>query len=490
MARVEPETPTTQRTRDAGGEAAQSDPTPPTDRRWTRRRLTASAAASLAVGAVVGTACAGPGGSGPGAGPRRSGPASLRVHVVSHIAIGQWLDRALKENVDDWRQKQPDVTVTLETHGAWTQEYFPAILAFAASSQLGDVVWYPPRHRSHLSWGVKYGIVRDLTPIARTARYDMNQFYKGATEHNTWEGKQYWLSYISEPAVPIVAYNKTRSRRLGLPDPKDDWTFDELAEWARKATTAGGSVGGGGSAGSFGYFRGDSGTAAFPAVPYLRQWGVEPVDKTGKRATFMDTREAFIQALTFRHNLTNVWKVSPNPKDGAIAHHDWYGKEQRIVAQDVWPFRIQTYPVDYKDFESDFVLTPTVKRGDKRRSMLNEHVFGITPSSKVPEAAFAFLGWICGKEMSVQGALIGGKPPIARPDVWNDARLTDRWPAFKKLRTIMEAVEPDYPVANFRGEEFDAASNWIRLERGELPVLEMATEIQRLAQEVLNKESL
>ena len=128
-------------------------------------------------------------------------------------------------------------------------------------------------------------------------------------------------------------------------------------------------------------------------------------------------------------------------------------------------------------------------KGDKRRSMLNEHTLGITPTSKVTEAAFAFLAWACGKEMSVQGALIGGKPPIARPDVWGDARITDRWPTFKKLRPIMENIEPDYPVGNFRGEEFDAASNWIKLERGELPVLEMATEIQRLAQEVLNKEA-
>jgi ABC-type glycerol-3-phosphate transport system substrate-binding protein len=320
--------------------------------------------------------------------------------------------------------------------------------------------------------------VRDLTPIAKAAKYDMNQFFKGALEQNTHEGKQYWLSYISEPIVPVIAYNKTKTQQLGMPAPSDDWTFDELAEWAKRATTAN----------AFGYFRGDSGTAAFAAVPYLRQWGVEPTDKTGKKATFLENREAFIKALTFRHNLTNVWKYSPNPKDGPIAHHDWFGKEQRILAQDVWPFRIQTYPVDFKEFETDFVLTPVVKRGDKRRSMLNEHVLGVTPASTVPEAAFAFVTWACGKEVSVQGALHGGKPPVARPDMWNDARFIDRWPAFKKLRTIMEVVEPDFFVANLRGEEFDTASNWAKLERGELPVLEMANEIQRLTQEVLNKE--
>ena len=37
----------------------------------------------------------------------------------------------------------------------------------------------------------------------------------------------------------------------------------------------------------------------------------------------------------------------------------------------------------------------------------------------------------------------------------------------------MEGIEPDYLVANFRGEEFDTAA-WARLERGEIPVLEAA----------------
>jgi ABC-type glycerol-3-phosphate transport system substrate-binding protein len=154
----------------------------------------------------------------------------------------------------------------------------------------------------------------------------------------------------------------------------------------------------------------------------------------------------------------------------------------------VWPFRIQGYPKDFPDIQTDFVLTPTVKKGEKRRSMLNEHVFGITTASKATEGAFAFLTWIAGKEMNVQGLAQGFKGPIARADVWADGRIVDKWPAYKKLRPVMETIEPDYLVANFRGEEFDTASSWARLERGEIPVLEAATEIQRLAQEVLAKD--
>jgi ABC-type glycerol-3-phosphate transport system substrate-binding protein len=259
-----------------------------------------------------------------------------------------------------------------------------------------------------------------------------------------------------------------------------DWPFDELAEWATRGTVAD----------TFGYYRGEAGTNPFASGPYLRQWGAEPVDATGKKATFMDQREAFIQALTFRSNLTNVWKVSPNPRDGAIAQERLFGAEQRVLALDIWPNRMQAYLRDFRDFEMDFVLTPTVKRGDRRRSMLNEHVFGVTTASKAPEEAFSFLSWIAGKEMNVRGMLEGGKGPIARADVWADTRITDRWPAYKKLGPLMDGIEADYLVANFRGEEFDAAYStaYTKMERGEAPVLETASEIQRLTQAVLDRE--
>ena len=448
--------------------------------RTTRRGLMAVAGGLSAgiVGAAA-VACAAPqaGAPAPGDAAPSAGRAELRVHLVKKLDVSDWIEQGLQQNIDDWKTRHPNVTVTLELHGAWTDTYFPQVIAVSASGQLGDLVWYPPRHRSHLAWGTKYGIVRDLTPLAKAAKYDLGQFYKGATEQNTHEGKQYWLSYISEPVVPLVAYNKTRVQQLGVPPPQDAWTFDDLAEFARRATTGA----------AFGYFRGSSGTAPFGAAPYLRQWGVEPVDATGTKATFLDRREAFVQALTFRYNLMNTWSVSPNPRDGAIVQNDLYGKEQRLLAADVWPFNIQTYPKDYPDFETDFVLTPTVKPGEKRRSMLNEHVFGITAASKPLDAAFGFLTWIAGKEMNVQGLAQGFKGPIARADVWADGRIVDKWPAYKKLRPVMETIEPDFTVANFRGEEFDAAASWARLERGEIPVLEAANEIQRLGQEVLSK---
>lgn len=401
----------------------------------------------------------------------------VRAHMVKKSDVSDWIQMGLDQNIDGWKDKHPDISVKLETIPGWTDTYIPKILSMASAGQLGDAVWYPPRHRSHIAWGTSYNVVRDLTPLAAAAKFDKNQFFAGALDANTWQGKWYWMSYISEPIVPVIAYNKTKIQAANA-IPSDDWTFDDLATWAKGLTKNG----------VFGYYNADSGDDAFGNGPYLRQWGVEPVDKDGKKATFMDTKDQFVGALKFRNDLFNTFKVSPSPSSGTIDVNGLFGS-QKVLAVDIWPFRIQIYPATFKDFQIDFVLTPVVKKGDKRRSMLNEHVFGVTQASKNPEAAFTFLSWIGGKEMNVQGLAQGQKGPIAREDVWADDRIYAQNPTYKKLRPIMENIEADYNVGNFRGEDFDKAfsTSYDAMVLNKMTPDQAAAQIQKDCQAVLDK---
>ena len=221
----------------------------------------------------------------------------------------------------------------------------------------------------------------------------------------------------------------------------------------------------------------------------MRAWGVEPVDKTGKKATFLDTKDQFIAALKYRQDLIKGVKVSPQPVTPDNTNEVFGG--QKLLAYDVWPFFIQILPETYKDkFEVDFVLAPTVKKGDKRRSGLNEHVFGVTTASKNPNEAFKVISWFGSKELNVQGVLQGQKGPIARQDFWADKRVTDKFPVYKKLQPLMDSIEPDFSVANFRGEEVDNAYAEVfdALELGNTTPEDAATQIQQLVQAVLDKD--
>lgn len=450
------------------------------------RRQFLTLSSSIALGAAL-AACA-PAGTTP-AGPATSGDSSaapaaektvVRAHMVEKQDVSAWIKMGLEQDIDGFVSNNPDIELTLETIPGWTAEYIPKILSFTAAGTLGDLVWFPPRHRSHIAWGESYDIVQDLRTYADSANYSIeDNFLAGAIDANSFGGKTYWMSFISEPIVPIIAYNKTKVQEMGLPEPTDDMTFAELADWAQKATTSD----------VFGYYRADRGSDPFGSGPYYRQHGVEPVNEDGTKATFLDTRDEFVQALQYSYDLMNTWKVSPSPAAGAINAPELFGG-QKVLAVDIWPFRIQIYPATYTDFEIDFFLTPVVNKGDARRSMLNEHVFGLTTKSAEPAAAFECLTWFCGKEMNVQALVQGQKGPIARADVWADQRIYDAIPTYAKLRPLMENIEPDYLVANYRGSEFDQAFQQAcdAMELGELQPEEAADQIQDLCQAVLDKQ--
>jgi ABC-type glycerol-3-phosphate transport system substrate-binding protein len=460
----------------------------PVSRRLTRRAFLTGIGAT-AFGVTLMSACAPAASPAAPAAETSSGEAApagsaertqVRAHMVQKQDVSDWIQLGLDQDIDGFVTNNPNIELVLETIPGWTPEYIPKILSFAASGTLGDLVWYPPRHRSHIAWGTRYDIVTDLRPLAEGAGYDIDaNFLEGAVIANTWEGATYWMSFISEPIVPVIAYNKTKIAEMGLPELTDDMTFQELADWAVEATNED----------VFGYSSADRGTGPFGGGPYLRQWGVEPTSEDGTKATFLDNRDAFVQALQYDYDLVNTYKVSPSPSAGAINAPELFGG-QKILAGDIWPFRIQIYPATFTDFEIGFVLTPVVNHGDARRSMLNEHVFGITTASQAPDAAFTALTWIAGKEMNVQGLVQGQKGPIARADVWADERIYEAAPAYEKLRPIMENIEPDYPVGNFRGEEFDAAYQQVvdALVLGEKQAEQAADEIQELCQAVLDKE--
>lgn len=410
-------------------------------------------------------------------------PVEIRAHMVKKIDVSDWIQTGIDKNIGGWKTQYPNVKVTMELVTGWTAQYFPKIFALASANELGDVVWYPPRHGSDFAWATQFNLVRPLDALAATAKYDKSQFFPGAIAGNTLDGKWYWFPYIAEPVVPVIAYNKTKVQLLGLTEPTDDMTFSDWAAWAKGGTRPGSSP-------TYGFYHGDWGNAPFGNGPLLRQFGVEPVSADGKKATFLSSGgNGFSDALQWRYDLVNTLRAEPPPNLPGGINQDKLFQGQQLLAAPVWPFRIQNYPTMFKDFEMGFVLTPTVKKGDKRRSMLNQHVFGVTTASKHTGPAFDFLAWICGKDMEVEGLLQGPKGPSARVDFWADQRVYQKFPAYSKLKPIMENIEPDYLVANFRGEDFDSAfaKEVGALMSNKTNVNTAATQIQQLCQAVLDQ---
>jgi ABC-type glycerol-3-phosphate transport system substrate-binding protein len=401
----------------------------------------------------------------------------ITFNTVKKQDVSDWIEKGLEQDIDGWKAR--NIEVKVEAVPGDYAAFVPKVMAMASGGQLGDAIWYVARHRTNVGWGVRYNVVRDINPLAQAANYDMKQFYPGSVEGNSFQGKTYWICYIGEPVVPIIAYNKSKALSMGLAEPQDDWTYDDLAGWARAATKDG----------TFGYYRADAGNSLQGNGPYFRQWGVQITDELGKKATLLDNKEGFVGALKFRYDLMNTWKVSPSPAAGSIDVPALFGG-QKVLAVNVVPPSIQSFPATFKDFEIGFVFPPVVKKGDKRRSMLNQHTLGVTTASKQPEAAFEFVTWASGKEMVVQGLVQGQRATSARADVWADERIYAKYPTYRKLKPIMDTVEADYNVGNFRGDDVDLAfaQAYDLMELGKVQPEQTATDAQKLVQAVLDRD--
>src|SRR5205823_4136258 len=54
---------------------------------------------------------------------------TLRVHMVKKSDVSDWIATGLQQNIDGYKDKNPNVTVSLETVPGWTDTYIPKILS-------------------------------------------------------------------------------------------------------------------------------------------------------------------------------------------------------------------------------------------------------------------------------------------------------------------------------------------------------------------------
>lgn len=404
----------------------------------------------------------------------------LLIHTIIHDQWYGWMNEAWERNVGGWRSDHPEITLEFEPVPGWTADYFPKIFTHVAAGTLGDVVWHPPRHRNNISWGIEYNIVRDLMPMVEATNYDLTQFYPGVVEAASWEGAFYWMPLTSEPSCPVIAYNKDMVADRNLPEPQNDWDYMELTEWGIKATTED----------VWGYHVGHMSPHPIAATPQYRQFGAKMVSDDGKTALPGDSKEAIVKVLQWRHDLIYKHKTMPAPDiEFDTAQMFPAGK---MVSFTIWPVFINRLPVTIvgDKFRVGFFYTPLNERGARRRNMLNEHVHGVTTASKHPEDAFEYLKWHSSLEFCVQGLLSGKGAPVGRPDLFEDERALRIFPGLALLKPIMEEIEPDFFVGNFRGEEFDtewtAQTDLVMMDR--IDVEEAVDNIQKNCQAVLDKE--
>lgn len=227
-------------------------------------------------------------------------------------------------------------------------------------------------------------------------------------------------------------YNKTLFQQAHLPEPADDWTWDEFAATARRLAELPGITG--------------AEFVTWPAMlrTYLHTYGAEIATSDLRTSLLREpaTMRALEQIISWRFQ-----------EDRTLTS----GRSQVAQGESAFltgsvgmagPFGRWVVPQYRKidDFEWDFAPLP---RGTQRANTVLTVSWSIARQSEHPEAAWELVKFLCGADGQDQAARLGLAIPTLRAVAYSDAFIDPTQPPFRDTAFLSQAeyAEPlPWPV--------------------------------------------
>jgi multiple sugar transport system substrate-binding protein len=361
-------------------------------------------------------------------------------------------------------QRRPELQrrypyITLESEPS--SEYLEKLATQFASDTVSDVVFLESDDEAFYGFWAAKGTLRQLDPFIARDRYDLKVFLPQAIESlKMVDGKLWAFPFTAFMARCGVFYNKTVFDRSGLPVPTDDWTYDGIAETAKRLTKRSGTdvqVWGGGRK-----FGGDlSVTAA------VRAFGGDLYSADGKKTLINNPGSQKALSWWFDRSLKDqsvaIDTVVSDPLglmgEGKVAFAMGYNPGDRVtVARTMNPAGIPW----------GLALMPKGPAGRRGGAFFNTPL-GMAKVTKYADATWEVLKFMAEKETGVVAGLPAPTSPQrsshfgARKDVYQDPRVLnapDMPPGvMAALARSMELPEPLHFAANFQAAEIEKILN-------------------------------
>jgi multiple sugar transport system substrate-binding protein len=356
-----------------------------------------------------------------------------------------------------FQEKFPHVKLQFEP----SSEYLVKLGVLFSSNAIGDVMFLEADDEGSFGFWASQGMLTQLDPFIKRDKFDMNVFFPKAIEAlNTIDGKIWAFPYKAFMARCGLFYNAALFQQGGLPLPTDDWTYDDLAQAARRLTKRAGQdveVWGGG--------RNFGGDFSFMAV--TRAFGGDLYTPDGKKTLIAS--EGSRQAIS--------WWLDRFLKDQSVALNPAIANPRVLLEQGKAAFVAGYNHGDRRLIAN--ALTPTgvpwglamMPKGPAGR---RGGAFFLTPTGMAkitthPDEAWEFQKFLAEKET---GVVMGFPSPVSgqtsahfgpRKDVYTDPRVLnapDMPPGvMASLARSMELPEPLGFAANFLASEVEAVLN-------------------------------
>jgi len=385
-------------------------------------------------GALAGCA---PGGSGGSQTPAKSaGPATVTFYSRTSE------EEAFTKRVAQFTEKHPNVKLD---YSPLPGDYLEVIRTHAAAGTLADAVYMQNLLFEGLAAG---GSIQAIDKLVQRDKLDLKQWYDGGVNALKLDGKLFGLPARGQIGYCFLFYNKDALQQVGVREPTDTSTLEDLVSAAEKLTVRDGS--------RYGY---NTQWGNFQhTLAAIRRWGGDLLSPDGKKCT-ADTPQA-LQAIQWHWELWHRRQVM-HPK--AYADPQFGNGEIAMAGQMLAGARSALKTASKDAFKWSMVMMPKGPTG-KIGAELSVAPMGLSTQTKVSDAAWDVVKWFTDKETGVQLGLQtrGSNTPGMRRDVYCDERmLADAAYPREILDRVCKAMDNattiTYSVAaNFRQNDVNA----------------------------------
>lgn len=135
--------------------------------------------------------------------------------------------------LDLYKSKHPNVTI----NATWQafDGYYDKLATISAGNNAPDIFQIDD---NGLAEYAGRNVTLDLTELVADGKIDLSQHAEGLTKYGQLDGKQ--VAVATGENTPAMIYDKTKLAELGVGEPQEGWSYEQLFDWAAQVTAKGG----------------------------------------------------------------------------------------------------------------------------------------------------------------------------------------------------------------------------------------------------------
>jgi len=428
--------------------------------------------ATLSIVSLTLAACAAPAAptGGTEAGGQAAAPSSEKIELIH-------FDRNIPQDIEfrtqlaeRFTEENPTISVKIET---MPDDYAATLITRIASGTAGDCFRYGT-HYGLANLALR-GLFAPLDEFVAQDNYDLSIYFKGSIDACRVEGKLYALPVNGHPGWSAIYYMPELFAEAGVPEPTDDWTYDDMTNAAIELTK-----GNGDQIDQYGLWVAPFYEASLTPISAFGGW---PMNEDGTKAQFDD--EKTIAGVRWIRDVMHEQKVAlPNPTFDSRVQL-WSSSKVAMVLSGIWE---GSYLGDSTpEGKTLKVATGPSGPSGERGGFVGVNVFPILQNSKHLYETWQWQKFLCSKEVGIENVKRIGEPGL-RTDVWEDETLVND-PLVKPHYELLKTVKPMPVPANGRLSEIADPVQQIysAIWLNELSVEDGCAQIQETLQGILDQ---